>query len=320
MEYTITFEFTQHNIIIKAIKDNDIYQGSVHNNDIYRYVLNNIKTIKITYFVIDNKLYMQCSNICTISLNQITNYNEFKIISAIDNNDERQIYIDGKQCYIRDILYSIKKYNIEKLKSNLNNIHDITIYMINEMNEKINELINIPFDLVHFGINDKLSILPLFKKNQILNFNTIIKCIYDYELNALNRFIVNHSITKCSNHDLLINEISPFEYITINSIVDRLSKTIQNDSNKMNQLREMIMDNIYYDYICKKNYNNISEIKLKALYKYFDIKAIKLVANTESIESFDTKFNVLLPIKFISNKLDKIIANSNRVNELVFIE
>lgn len=305
MEYTITYKSNNHNISVKAIhnKTNTCYESSIQNNDIYKYVLNNINNISVTFFVIENKLYIQC-NICTISLEKtdIVSCTKFIIQKCCNDikNDDRQIYIDGKNEYIKDILYSAS--NINKLSQDLDNIYNITILMQNEINDKINELEMITFDLMHFGepddnYNDKpFNIIPLFKKVELLNFNTIIKYIYEYELNAINRLIPNH-IINIHNNMIILKETKPVEYISKNTIISRFSKSIKNDINKMEKLKEMIIENIYNDYICKNNFNNISETKLKALYNCFDIEAIKLSNDTNT--QLNIPFNVLIPISCI---------------------
>jgi len=212
MEYTITYKSNNHNISVKAThnKTNTCYESSIQNNDIYRYVLNNINNIRVTFFVIEDKLYIQCK-ICTISLEKkdIISSNKFIIQKCCNDikNDNRQIYIDGKNEYIKDILYSasnINKNEINKLSQDLDNIYNITVLMQNDINDKINELEMITFDLMHFGepdnnYNDKpFNIIPLFKKVELLNFNTIIKYIYDYELNAISRLVPNQIITPFS--------------------------------------------------------------------------------------------------------------------------
>ena len=104
---------------------------------------------------------------------------------------------------------------------------------------------------------------------------------------------------------------SPMEYISKNTIANKLSKIISTDECKMDQLKNLIIDHIYYDYICKKNISNISESKLKILYKCFNIKALKIIGNDKNILC-----NVLIPIKFINKE---ILHKSNTVNDLLFL-
>ena len=311
MEYTITYKSNNHNISVKAThnKTNTCYESSIQNNDIYRYVLNNINNIRVTFFVIEDKLYIQCK-ICTISLEKkdIISSNKFIIQKCCNDikNDNRQIYIDGKNEYIKDILYSasnINKNEINKLSQDLDNIYNITVLMQNDINDKINELEMITFDLMHFGepdnnYNDKpFNIIPLFKKVELLNFNTIIKYIYDYELNAISRLVPNH-IINIHNNMTILKETKPIEYISKNTIISRFSKSIKNDINKMEKLKQMIIENIYNDYICKNNFNNISETKLRALYSCFDIEAIKLLNDTNTL--LNSPYNVLIPMSCIN--------------------
>jgi hypothetical protein len=63
--------------------------------------------------------------------------------------------LNEKKC--KDILYSasnINKNEINKLSQDLDNIYNITILMQNDINDKINELEMITFDLMHFGEPD----------------------------------------------------------------------------------------------------------------------------------------------------------------------
>jgi len=336
MEYNITHKINETTILVMAIhnKTNTYYEASIQNNDIYLYVLNNIKKIKITSFVIDDKLYLKCTNICTITLDKkdIKMNTHFIIQENKNDNDTRTIIIDGEPRYIKDILYSImliSKDNIIKLKEEINYIYHITNHMQNDINDKLNELESIDFDLIHYNEPDenhnesKFSILLLFKKNQVLNFNTIIKSIYSYELNQISLLLPNHIIT-ISNNMIYFNEANPIVYHTKASIINRLAKSIQNNPDKMEQLKNLILENIYKDYICKNNYNNISETKLRALYRCFDIKAIKLVVDSKEINdkllALNTICNVLIPMQFIDKTLYRIIENSTRVDDMVFID
>jgi hypothetical protein len=336
MEYNIIHEYNDMTILVRAIhnKTNTCYEASIQNNDIYSYVLNNIKKIKITSFVIDDKLYLKCANICTIALNKKDNKinTQFIIHENKNDKDTRIIYIDGQQQYIKNILYSINTINndsIVKLKEELDYIYHITNHIQNEINEKLNELEIIDFDMIHYNEPDeshnesKFSILLLFKKNQELNFNTIIKSIYSYELNNISLLLPNHTII-ISNNMIHFNEANPISYLTKNTIISRLAKSIQNNPDKMEQLKKLILENIYKDYICKNNYNNISEIKLKKLYQCFDIKAIKLVVESKEINdkllALNTICNVLIPMQFIDKTLYRIIENSTRVDDMVFID
>jgi hypothetical protein len=101
--------------------------------------------------------------------------------------------------------------------------------------------------------------------------------------------------------------------------------TITDNQIKMQELQNIVINNIYNNYIMKTSNNNISEVKIKALYDCIKIKYVKLIVPESNkirwiMNTLKTKYNVMIPEKYINNKLNNIFNIAKKINNNIFIE
>jgi hypothetical protein len=185
----------------------------------------------------------------------------------------KSIYINGNKQTILSILQETNS----TLELELHRIYDITLTLQHDISNRVNELNDCSFDMIHYSEptddnkDSTFNIIPLYLKCKNLTFETIISYIYKYELSMLNIYIPNHKIIY-NNNSFILKQIKCIEYIKNNEIIKLLADTIKNDVVKMKDLQELIANNIFHDYIIKTNIHNISCKKLCMLYECMDIE------------------------------------------------
>ena len=93
----------------------------------------------------------------------------------------------------------------------------------------------------------------------------------------------------------------------------------------MQELQTIVIDNIYNNYIMITSSENINEVKMKALYNTLQVNYVKIcIPQSNKIKwimnTLKTKYNVMIPEKYINNKLNNIINIAKKINNNIFIE
>jgi hypothetical protein len=274
----------------------------------------------------------------------------------IDNikYDYQGIYVNYKYELIEDIMYTIKKYYIQKLETKLDlpetefgdiynsyKEHIITLYnymlnlsnQIEEMKENINNkiarLIDKPLEYIVYEsswCNEEL-LLPKMLRimdivNKDINLKNIISDVYEYEISLINTKLINTFIHEKEDY-LYFVEKYDYEYNETQDIISHIIDDIQSNDKKMNKLKEIFSHKIY-EYINNKNVN-INETKLIELYNCLNIQYAKITidVNDHNVTWIMNKLyitlNKYIPIIFIDNKLNSII-NHNISDNIIFIK
>jgi len=287
---------------------------------------------------------------------KIVNYKSFKsshkIYNCLDkpyySNDRRQINIKNKEEYIKDILYSVISYyisyldrfnssdifsqvyheqieiyskSINELEEMLDNIYDISTKIKSTINDKINTLQKLSFAEIYKEFN----IVPLFNRLDSFDLEDIMDYIYSDEIDKIDRNIPNYNINIKDTIIFVLEESKKIEYYTKKSIIEKFMNAITNDQIKMQELQTIVIDNIYNNYIMITSSKNINEVKMKALYNTLQVNYVKIcIPQSNKIKwimnTLKTKYNVMIPEKYINNKLNNIINIAKKINNNIFIE
>ena len=276
--------------------------------------------------------------------------NSHKMYNCLDRPyytiDKRQIFISGNLVYIKDVLYSIlcnyinildnMKYifaniyneqveiyskSINELEEILNEMYDISNKMQCEIIANIDTLQKLSFDEIYK--DTKFNILPLFTSGY-LDLEAIIVYIYNNMLDNIDRNIPNYYFS-IMNTIIELKQKDTIQYYTKDTIIKKFMISITNDQIKMQELQNIVIDSIYNNYIMITPSENISEVKLKALYDVLQVNYVKIfIPQSNKIKwimnTLKTKYNVMIPEKYINNKLNNIINIAKKINNNIFIE
>jgi hypothetical protein len=272
----------------------------------------------------------------------------------IDNieYDNQGIYINYKFELIEDIMYTIKKYYIQKLETKLdlsetefaniyNNYksHIIKLYKYilelskqteeikDLINNKIIKLINKPLEYIVYEsswCNEDLLLPKMLRIKEILkrdiNYKNIISDIYEYEFSLINNKLINTYIQE-KDDNLYFMEKYEIDYINHDDIISNIIDDIEDNDKKLSKLKEIFSQKIYEN-INNKN-ENINESKLIELYNCLNIQYAKIVIDMNDynvvwiMNKLYIPINKYIPIIFIDKKLNGIIQhniNDNIIN------
>jgi hypothetical protein len=211
--------------------------------------------------------------------------------------------------------------SINELEEILNEMYDISNKLKSNIDDKIDNKLKLSFDEIYK--DTKFNILPLFTSGY-LDLEAIIVYIYNNMLDNIDRNIPNyHFITMDTIIELKQKDM--IEYYTKDTIIKKFMISITNDQIKMQELQNIVIDSIYNNYIMITPSENISEVKLKALYDVLQINYIKIIIPQSNkikwiMNTLKTKYNVMIPYKYINNKLNSIINIAKKINNNIFIE
>ena len=264
------------------------------------------------------------------------------------SNDKRQILIKGNKEYIKDILYSVTSHyinildnmkyifshvyneqvelyskSINKLEEKLNKSYENSNRMKTDIDNQIDELKILSFDKIY---SDKpFNILQFFNTCNSIDLKAIISEIYYNELEKIDRNIPNYHFSMMDTIIEFKQSKKTIEYYTKDIIIDKIMNSITNNQRQMQELQNMVIDSIYNNYIMKTSSENINEVKLKSLYNCIEIKYVKICTPQSNkikwiLNTLKTIYNVMIPEKYINNKLNAIISLAKRGNNNIFIE
>jgi transcriptional regulator NrdR family protein len=203
----------------------------------------------------------------------------------------------------------------------LNNIYDISTKIKSTINDKINTLQKLSFAEIYKEFN----IVPLFNRLDSFDLEDIMDYIYSDEIDKIDRNIPNYNICIKDTIIFVLEESKKIEYYTKKSIIEKFMNAITNDQIKMQELQTIVIDNIYNNYIMITSSENINEVKMKALYNTLQVNYVKIcIPQSNKIKwimnTLKTKYNVMIPEKYINNKLNNIFNIAKKINNNIFIE
>jgi len=261
----------------------------------------------------------------------------FLDVNENPDRDERQIYIDGKLTFIKDIIYSFIDYyklkintmtdydfyknNIKDLSITLNAIYDSIDNIASKADINLDDLYSKSFNTIEYYEDEtKYDIRHVFNTNDSFDIKIILTYMYKYELSKINTFLPNYTIIE-EKGILSFEEARCVDYIDKSVFIDSILDTINSEQEL--KLKNLISNSIY-DYLY--NSHHIDENKLRNIYKSLGIEAKKLVINNSDykiawiMKELHTIPNILIPTVHIDSRLNDIMKYSRNEGDTIYIE